>query len=48
MKHSIEEFHVIVARHGCYKSDIETFVKAAQEGKLSPLYEDVLPMSDAV
>ncbi|MBE3070249.1 MAG: hypothetical protein IMZ66_08425, partial [Planctomycetes bacterium] len=28
-KHDIEEFSVIVARHGCWKRDIEAFVKTA-------------------
>lgn len=27
-KHDLEEFRDIVARHGCYKSDIEEFMKA--------------------
>ena len=27
-KHDLEEFEAIVARHGCYKRDIETFMQA--------------------
>lgn len=30
-KHDIEEFQAIVERHGCYKSDLESFAKALLE-----------------
>lgn len=30
VKHDIGEFRSVVARHGCYLSDVEAFVKAAQ------------------
>jgi len=41
-KHDIEEFSAIVARHGCYKRDLEQFAAAlrlSRQGKLS--LEDV-------
>jgi hypothetical protein len=34
-KHSIEEFHETVAAYGCYKHDLEAFVRAASR-KLQP------------
>lgn len=37
-KHSIEEFHEIVKRHGCYKSDLEEFAKIILEQKKSSLF----------
>lgn len=37
-KHSIEEFHEIVKRHGCYKSDLEEFAKIIIEQKKIPLF----------
>jgi hypothetical protein len=36
-KHDVEEFSEVVARHGCYKADLEHF--AAQMGK-TPLFGD--------
>ena len=38
-KHSIEEFHEIVERHGFYKSDIESFVRTAMQSKDAPLLQ---------
>ena len=35
-KHDIEEFTVIVARHGCYKADLEAFAKALGREKPIP------------
>lgn len=32
-KHSIEEFHEIVKRHGCYKADLEAFAQIILEKK---------------
>ena len=40
-KHTIEEFHEIVARHGMYKSDIASFVKIALLAAKNPLLETV-------
>ena len=36
-RHDIEEFRAIVARYGCYKSDLRDFVEAAMESKKAPL-----------
>lgn len=36
-KHSIEEFHEIVERHGCYKGDLEAFAKLLLEKQAAPL-----------
>lgn len=38
-KHDIEEFREIVARHGCWKEELETFVGAALEAKKLPLFD---------
>lgn len=35
-KHDIEEFADIVARHGCYKADLETFAAALRRGAYEP------------
>lgn len=35
--HDIEEFRAIVARHGCYKRDLEKFAEALLERKRQPL-----------
>lgn len=34
-KHDLEEFRDIVARHGCYKSDIESFARALRRAEAS-------------
>jgi len=40
-KHEIEEFHEIVARHGTYKRELETFYRALQTGtKQAELFRD--------
>lgn len=36
-KHDIEEFHEIVARHGCWKHEIREFAEAAMERADAPL-----------
>ena len=38
-KHTIEEFHEVVERHGFYKSDIESFVRTAMQSKDAPLLQ---------
>lgn len=38
-KHDIEEFQEIVARHGCWKDELEKFVGAALESKKLPLFD---------
>ena len=38
-KHTIEEFHEIVERHGCYKSDVDRFFRALLEREKTPLLE---------
>lgn len=38
-RHDIEEFREIASRHGCYKADLEAFVRAALASK------DVLPFA---
>lgn len=35
-KHDLEEFREIVSRHGCYKADIEEFVRTAMDSKKPP------------
>ncbi len=40
-KHDIEEFRDIVERHGCYKADLEAFVKAALQGTSPTLFDAV-------
>lgn len=35
-KHDIEEFGIVVAEHGCYKSDLADFVLAAVNSKAPP------------
>lgn len=37
-KHDIEEFKAIVARHGCYKRDLELFAEALLKGRRQPLF----------
>ena len=37
-KHDIEEFREVVERHGCYKSDLESFAKSLRESAKSPLF----------
>lgn len=37
-KHDIEEFRAIVARHGCYKRDLELFAEALLEKRSAPLF----------
>ncbi len=41
--HDIEEFREIVARHGCYKRDLEKFAEALLERKKEPLLADQQP-----
>lgn len=36
-KHDIEEFSAIVARHGCYKSDLEAFAQALASAPKGPM-----------
>ena len=36
-KHDVEEFTEVVARHGCYMSELETFAKHAMDAKDRPL-----------
>ncbi len=38
-KHDIEEFGDIIAAHGCYKADLEEFVKLAMRSKKPPQME---------
>jgi hypothetical protein len=38
-KHDIEEFRDVVARHGCYKKDLEDFAQALLEKQASPLFD---------
>lgn len=35
-KHDIEEFGAVIARHGCYKADLENFVATAMRSKKPP------------
>lgn len=37
-KHDVEEFRDVIARNGCYMSDLADFVKAALEAKQTPLF----------
>lgn len=37
-KHDIEEFQVIVQRHGCYKRDLEAFAEALLKKRRTPLF----------
>jgi hypothetical protein len=37
-KHDISEFTAVVQRHGCYRNEIEEFVKRALEAKEQPLF----------
>lgn len=39
-KHDIEEFAAVVRRHGFYKSDIESFAEALEQGKQAKLFAD--------
>ena len=41
-KHDIEEFQEIVARHGCYKRDLEAFAKALIKSR-----QGALPLGDS-
>ncbi|HEV3341408.1 MAG TPA: putative metallopeptidase [Pirellulales bacterium] len=45
-KHDIEEFREIVARHGCYKEDLEAFVAAANEDRKRPLLKAHQPPNE--
>lgn len=38
-KHDIEEFADIVARYGCWKSDLESFAAALRRGEVAPLLD---------
>jgi hypothetical protein len=42
-KHTIEEFHEIVQRHGLWKADIASFAAAAMEAKHLPLFPGEAP-----
>jgi hypothetical protein len=35
-KHDVEEFRDIITRHGCYKADLEAFVRAAMDSPKPP------------
>ena len=37
-KHDIEEFHSVVAHHGCYKSDLERFAEVLLKAKAPTLF----------
>jgi len=37
-KHDIEEFQAVVARHGCYKRDLERFAEALAKKRKTPLF----------
>lgn len=39
--HDIEEFHIIVKRHGCYKQDLEFFAEALLKKQKQPLFRDL-------
>jgi hypothetical protein len=39
-KHDVEEFRAVVERHGCYKADLEEFVRAVRRKKAEPLFSD--------
>ena len=39
-KHDIEEFHDVVQRHGCYKSDLQRFAEEVLRKRAAPLLED--------
>jgi hypothetical protein len=41
-KHDIEEFYAIVARHGCYKRDLEVFADTLMKRRNAPLLEPAL------
>jgi hypothetical protein len=45
-KHDIEEFHEIIARHGCYKRDLEQFAKVIEKRKQQTLPLDEPPAPD--
>lgn len=38
-KHDVEEFHDVVKRHGCWKSDLEQFAKDVASKRQAPLLE---------
>jgi hypothetical protein len=38
-KHDIEEFQSVVAHHGCYKKDLESFAEALLDKHSRPLFE---------
>jgi hypothetical protein len=40
VKHDLEEFSSVVARHGMYKRSIETFWKSLQRAKQRPLFKE--------
>lgn len=40
-KHDIEEFRDVVARHGCYKKDLENFAEALLEKHANPLFDQL-------
>ena len=40
-KHDIEEFQVIVKRHGCYKKDLERFADELLKKRSAPLFENL-------
>lgn len=39
-KHDIEEFQDVVSRHGCYKNDLEAFVRAAIDKSRPSLFRE--------
>ena len=41
VKHDLEEFSAVVARHGMYKKDIEVFAKSLQRAKQRGLFDAV-------
>jgi|SRR6185503_11715836 len=49
-KHDVEEFSEIVARHGCWKKDLEEFARVALRDKRAPLFAgapDKRPVANA-
>lgn len=38
--HDLEEFHDVVARHGFYKGDVETFARVCAQRRQEPLFSD--------
>lgn len=43
VKHDIEEFRAVVARHGCYKRDLELFAEALLKKRMT---DPLLPLGD--